>query len=135
MRRGEVWRVSFAGNLRGEVRKTWAAIIVSNDAANPHSHRVQVVPLSSQTDKLYPCEVRITVEGKESKAMADQIMTVNKERLSARLGVISLHEMRGVDMAMRIQLGLAAVLALGGEGAASSLPKKDGKKLVKIVAI
>jgi len=42
--------VSFAGNSGGEVRKTRPAIIVSNDDAN----RVQVVPLSSKTDKLYP---------------------------------------------------------------------------------
>jgi hypothetical protein len=40
--------------------------------------RVQVVPLSSKTDKLYPCEVMVTVEGRESKAMADQILTVSK---------------------------------------------------------
>ncbi len=44
------------------------------------------MPLSSKTDKLYPCEARGTVEGKESKAMADQIMTVTKERLTERLG-------------------------------------------------
>ncbi len=76
----------------------------------PHQHaiRVQVVPLSSKTGKLYPCEAMVTVEGRESKAMADQIMTVSKERLTERLGLLSPHEMHGVDMAMRIQLGLAA---------------------------
>jgi len=98
MRRGEVWWVSFAGSSGGEVRKTRPAIIVSNDDAN----RVQVVPLSSKTDKLYPCEARVTVDGRESKAMADQIMTVSKERLTERLGLLSPHEMDGVDMAMRI---------------------------------
>jgi mRNA interferase MazF len=56
----------------------------------------------------YPCEARVTVEGKESKAMADQIMTVSKVRLSERLGLLSPDQMRAVDMAMRIQLGLAA---------------------------
>jgi mRNA-degrading endonuclease toxin of MazEF toxin-antitoxin module len=44
----------------------------------------------------------------ESKAMADQIMTVSKERLTERLGLLSPDEMRGVEMAIRIQLGLAA---------------------------
>jgi hypothetical protein len=39
--------------------------------------------------------------------LADRIMTVGKERLTERLGILSPHEMRGVDMAMRIQLGLA----------------------------
>jgi mRNA interferase MazF len=66
------------------------------------------VPLTSNTIKLYPCEAMVTVESRESKAMADQIMTVSKERLTERLGLLSQHEMRGVDMARRIQLGLAA---------------------------
>jgi mRNA interferase MazF len=108
MRRGEIWWVSFAGSSGGEVRKTRPAVIVSNEAANQHANRVQVVPLSSKTDKLYPCEAKVTVDGKESKAMADQIMTVSKERLTERLGLLSPDEMRGVDMAIRIQLGLAA---------------------------
>jgi mRNA interferase MazF len=108
MWRGEVWWVSFAGSSGGEVRKTRPAVIVSNDAANQHANRVQVVPPSSKTDKLYPCEARVRIEGRESKAMADQIMTVSKERLTDRIGILSPEEMRGVEMAVRIQLGLAA---------------------------
>src|SRR5712692_3422987 len=108
MLRGEVWWVSFAGSSGGEVRKTRPAVIVSNDVANQHANRVQVVPLSSKMDKLYPCEARVIVEDRESKAMADQIMTVSKERLTERLGLLSPPELHAVEMAMRIQLGLAA---------------------------
>ena len=108
MRRGEVWWVNFAGSSGGEVRKTRPAVIVNNDAANQHSNRVQVVPPSSKTDKLYPCEARVTVDGRESNAIADQIMTVSKERLTERMAILSPDEMRCVGMAMRIQLGLAA---------------------------
>lgn len=108
MRRGEVWWVSFAGTSGGEVRKTRPAVIVSNNTANQHANRVKVVPLSSSIGKLYPCEARVIVQGRESKAMADQITTASKERLTARLGLLSPAEMRAIDMAMRIQLGLAA---------------------------
>jgi mRNA interferase MazF len=108
MRRSEVWWVNFAGSSGGEVRKTRPAVIVNNDAANQHASRVQVVPLSSKTDKLYPCEARVAVAGMESKATADQIMTVSKERLTERLGLLSPDHMRAVATAMRIQLGLAS---------------------------
>ena len=107
MNRGEVWWVSFAGSSGGEVQKTRPAVIVSNDAANKHANRVQVVPLSSKTDKLYPCEAIVTVGERKSKAMADQIMTVTKTRLAERMGLLSATEMQGVDMAIRIQLALA----------------------------
>jgi mRNA interferase MazF len=108
MRRGEVWRVSFAGSSGGEVRKTRPAIIVSNNAANQYANRVQVVPLSSKTHKLYPCEAVVTIDGAESKAMADQIATVSKERLIELLGTLTPHDLRSVEMAIRIQLALAA---------------------------
>ena len=74
MRRGEVWWVSYQGTSGGEIQKTRPAIIVSNDAANHYANRVQVVPLSTNTDKLYPCESLVTLDGKQSKAMADQII-------------------------------------------------------------
>ncbi len=107
MKRGEIWWVNFDQSSGGEIRKTRPAVIVSNDSANQHANRVQVVPLSSKTEKLYPCEAIVTVDGKESKAMADQIMTVSKARLTKSAGIVSPHEMRGVDLAIRIQLGLA----------------------------
>lgn len=108
MQRGEVWWVSLAGATGAEVQKTRPAVIVSNDAANRHANRVQVVPLSSKTTKLYPCEALVTVNGRESKAMADQIMTVSKERLTERMGLLSLQEIHGIEIAIRIQLALAA---------------------------
>ena len=52
-------------------------------------------------------EARVTVEGRESKAMADQIMTVSKARFTERMGILSPHDIRGVEIAIRIQLGLA----------------------------
>jgi mRNA interferase MazF len=66
------------------------------------------VPLSSKNGKLYPCEARVRVAGTESKAMADQIRTVTKERLAERMGMLAPDDMHGIDFAMRVQLGIAA---------------------------
>lgn len=107
MKRGEVWWVDFAPAIGGEIQKTRPAVIVSNNAANQFSNRVQVIPLSTKTSKLYPSDAKITVGEQESKAMADQIRTVAKQRLGTCIGELSPNDMRKVELAIRIQLGLA----------------------------
>jgi mRNA interferase MazF len=53
MKRGEVWWVNFEPSIGGEIRKQRPANIVSNDAANFYLNRVQVVPITSNIDKLW----------------------------------------------------------------------------------
>ncbi len=107
MKRGEVWWVNLAPAVGGEIRKQRPAVIVSNDAANKHLNRVQVVPLTSQTSKVYPSEALVTFAGKQGKAMADQLATVSKLRLVNCGGELNSAEMRQVEQAIRIQLGLS----------------------------
>jgi mRNA interferase MazF len=106
MRRGEVWWVNFNPSIGGEIEKKRPAVIVSNDASNNSLNRVQVVPLSSKTEKVYASEVLVVFEGKENKAMADQLTTVSKTRLSTRVAVLSQEDIRKVEEAIKIQLGI-----------------------------
>lgn len=107
MKRGEVWWVEFEPSIGSEIRKTRPAVIVSNDIANAHLARVVVVPLTSSVSRLYPGEALITLAGKQSKAMADQIVAADKSRLQSRLGVVTAAEMEALDAAMMLHLGLA----------------------------
>ncbi len=106
MKRGEVWWINFETSIGGEIRKKRPAIIVSNDAANHYLNRIQIVPITSNVDKLYPSEAYVTFQGKMSKAMADQITTVSKKRLINLAGSIKETEMESVGKAIAIQLDL-----------------------------
>jgi mRNA interferase MazF len=106
MKRGEVWWVNFDPSIGGEIRKKRPAVIVSNDSSNKFLNRVQVVPITSQAERLYPSEALVFFKSKENKAMADQLATVSKERLISRAGIISQEEMHQVEEAIKIQLGI-----------------------------
>ncbi len=106
MKRSEVWWVNFDPSVGGEIRKKRPAVILSNDSSNRYLNRVQVVPLTSHTEKLYPSEALVTLNGTQSKAMADQLATVSKMRLISCAGTISGEDMRKIEEAVRIQLGM-----------------------------
>ena len=106
MKRGEVWWVAFDPALGSEIQKTRPAIIISNDSANRNLKRVVVVPLTSNTSRVFPGEARVIVAGEFCKAMSDQVMAADKLRLKEKLATLSKSDMLEVEQAICVHLGL-----------------------------
>ena len=104
--RGDVYWVNFEPSLGGEIRKTRPAIVLSNNAANAYLNRVQVIPITSNTDRLYPGEAYVRLNTEKRKAMADQLTTVSKQRLGTKIGILSENDLDKLEDAVLLQLGI-----------------------------
>jgi mRNA interferase MazF len=78
MLRGSVWRVDFEPSTGSEIRKVRPAIIVSNNHANNRLGRVVVIPVTSNTSKIYPGEAVVVIGEKQSKAMTIKLWPQTK---------------------------------------------------------
>jgi mRNA interferase MazF len=111
MRRGEIYFASLEPTQGSEAKKTRPVVVVSNDAANRAAAVVTVVPLTSNTERVYPFEVLLprmhTGLAKDSKAMAQQVRTLDKARLNARpAGALTPDDEQRLDVALRLHLAL-----------------------------
>jgi mRNA interferase MazF len=105
-RRGEVWWSAFDPSIGGEIQKTRPAIVISNNAANTALNRLIVIPLTSQTSKVYPGQTIVTLNGEARKAMADQLTTASKQCLRKKLGQLSASDVSAVEGAILLHLGI-----------------------------
>lgn len=110
-KRGEVYLVNFDPTLGAEIRKTRPALILQNDIANRHSPITIVAAISSKFgDLLYPTEVLVAQpEGAlsgDSVVLLNQIRSIDRRRLTKRLGVVRPSTMDKVERAIQISLGL-----------------------------
>ncbi|THJ25613.1 MAG: type II toxin-antitoxin system PemK/MazF family toxin [Nitrospira sp. CG24E] len=105
-RRGDVYWVALDPTLGSEIKKTRPAVIVSNNSCNAFGSRVVVLPVTSNVDSLYPGEALITLKGKPSRVLGDQIRSLDKSRLQSRIETLSQDELSAVEEAIRVTLNL-----------------------------
>jgi len=111
MKRGEIYFARLDPAVGGETRKVRPVVIVSNDANNRAAQTITVVPLTSNTDRIFPFEVLLKAAAtglpKDSKALAQQIRTLDKARLAARrAGSLKPADTLSLDAALRLHLAL-----------------------------
>lgn len=105
-KRGEVWWVAFDPSVGSEIQKTRPAVVISNDRSNRHLDRFQVIPVTTQIDKLYPGEAFIELDDVSVKVMCNQMTTSSIRRFVKKYAVVSSGQMSDIETALKVQLGL-----------------------------
>ncbi len=111
MKRGEIYFAALDPTVGAEIQKTRPVVVVSNNAANRAASVVTVVPLASSVARVFPFEVLLPASRtgltKDSKAMAQQVRTIDKARLNARpAGALQPGDESALDKALRLHLAL-----------------------------
>jgi mRNA interferase MazF len=103
--RGEVRRLRIPRDRRGgEQRGTRFAVIVQADELLALS--TVVVAPTSQSAPPRSFRPRIEIDGKATRVLLEQMTAVSTERLGDSAGLLNAHELRAVDEALAVVLGL-----------------------------
>ncbi len=111
MRRGEIFYAELSPTVGTEINKRRPVLIVSNDANNRAAKTLTVLPITSNVSRIYPFEIALSPRdcglAKPSKAQAQQIRTISKERIRGEaLGRLGPVLMRKAEEAIRLHLDL-----------------------------
>jgi mRNA interferase MazF len=115
MRRGDIRIVDLEPVVGSEANKQRPAVIVSNDGANLTAARLgrgvlTIVPLTTSTARVHPFQILLEADAvglrEDCKAQAEQVRSVDVERIGARVGSVPAHLMDALDEALRLHLAL-----------------------------
>lgn len=106
IRRGEIYYIMRGESCGSEQESGRPAIVVSNEHNNRYSETAEVVYLTTQLKKDMPTHVIIEATGQTSTALCEQIHTVSSERIGTWKATCSEDEMKAVDAALLVSLGI-----------------------------
>jgi mRNA interferase MazF len=95
VKRFDVYLVALDPTVGSEIRKTRPCLAVSPDEMNRHIATVIVAPMTTK-GRPYPSRVPCRFDGKEGQIVLDQLRTVDKTRLTTRLGAIDTRTQKDV---------------------------------------
>ncbi len=88
VRRFEVYSVGLDPTRGSEIKKTRPCLIISPDEMNKHIRTVIVAPMTSR-GRNYPTRIDCVFQKVNGQIVLDQIRTIDKSRLSRKMGTIS----------------------------------------------
>ena len=111
IKRGEIILVNFDQVIGKEQGRTRPAIVIQNNISNAYSPTTIVAPITSKIySKEFPTNVQIFSADsglkKESTILLNQIRTIDKSRVINRIGSLKDTEIKKVDLAIKVSLGI-----------------------------
>jgi mRNA interferase MazF len=85
--RFDVFLVNLDPTLGHEIKKTRPCLIISPDEMNKHIETIIIAPMTTK-GRSYPSRVPVSFQGKKGQIVLDQIRTIDKTRLTRKLGRI-----------------------------------------------
>ena len=110
IQQGDIYLVDFEPALSGEANKTRPAVIVSNNANNNFAPSVTVIPITTNTKKVYPFHIFLAHEDSgldyDSKAQAEQVRTISKQRLKHHIGLLDKGYISEIKKALQLHFDI-----------------------------
>ena len=108
--RGDIRICDFGSSTDHTIAKTRPVVVIQNNLANTHSQTIIVTPVTTnprvgQLPVGVKLEPGITGLQEISYAHLGQIYTVDRNRISKKIGSVPKSEMTKIDRAIRISLG------------------------------
>ena len=106
IRRGECYWCEFNYGTGSEQTGTRPVVVVSNDKNNEFSQTITVVPLTTAFKKKLPTHALVRATNRTSVVLAEQMFTVDKDRIGAYINRCTDEEMSWIEKCIKIQLGI-----------------------------
>lgn len=108
MKRGETWVAAGGGDYTGKPRP----VVIVQDDRFEETNSVTICAITGESIEAPLLRIPLTANPdnglvEDSHVMVDKISTVRRERLSRRIGRLSAADMRRIDRAILVFLGIA----------------------------
>lgn len=98
--RGEIWLVNLDPTVGSEIRKTRPCVVVSPAEMHGHLRAVIVAPMTTGS-RAAPFRIGVAHGGRKGLILLDQLRTVDKARLTKKLGAVSANTMKSTLATLR----------------------------------
>ncbi|MEB3294686.1 MAG: type II toxin-antitoxin system PemK/MazF family toxin [Synechococcales bacterium] len=95
VKRFDIYLINLDPVIGKEIQKTRPCLIISPNEMNQYLSTVIIAPMTSK-GRNYPSRINCKFQGKSGQIVLDQIRSVDKARLTKRLGKLSSEESQQV---------------------------------------